>query len=71
MYGAPAPQTCRLLLKAYPRMKIVLLSVDADDGLSAQESGAIFIHKGASPDDLLAALESMIKDPRTGSDDTI
>jgi DNA-binding NarL/FixJ family response regulator len=64
MYGAPAPETCRLLLKAYPEMKIVLLSIDADDGLSAQESGAIFIHKGASPDEVVAALESMLKDER-------
>lgn len=62
MYGAPAPETCRLLLKAYPKMKIVLLSLDADNGFSALESGAIFIHKGASPDDLLAALESMLAD---------
>jgi DNA-binding NarL/FixJ family response regulator len=64
MYGAPAPETCRLLLKAYPGMKIVLLSIDADDGLSAQESGAVFIHKGASPDEVVAALESMLKDER-------
>ena len=62
MYGAPAPETCRLLRKAYPRMKTVLLSVDADDSLSAQESGAVFIHKGASPDDVVAALESMLKE---------
>lgn len=64
MYGAPAPETCRLFLKAYPGMKIVLLSIDSDDGLSAQESGALFIHKGASPDVVVAALESMLKDER-------
>lgn len=62
MYGAPAPETCRLLRKAYPGMKIVLLSVDANDGMSAQECGAVFIHKGASPDELVALLESIIKD---------
>jgi DNA-binding NarL/FixJ family response regulator len=62
MYGAPAPETCRLLRKAYPGMKIVLLSVDADDEFSAQECGAIFIHKGASPDEFVAALESLIED---------
>jgi two-component system, NarL family, nitrate/nitrite response regulator NarL len=62
MYGAPALETCRLLRKAYPGMKIVLLSVDADDGLSAQECGAIFMHKGASPDEFVFALESLIKE---------
>jgi len=43
-------------------MKIVLLSIDADKGLSAQESGAIFIHKSASPGEVVAALESMLND---------
>jgi two-component system nitrate/nitrite response regulator NarL len=61
MYGAPAPETCRLLRKAYPSMKIVLLSVDADDSLVAQECGAAFIHKGASPDKMVSMLESMLK----------
>ena len=31
LYGSPAPDTCRLLQKAYPQLKIVLLSVDATD----------------------------------------
>jgi DNA-binding NarL/FixJ family response regulator len=61
MYGAPAPETCRLLRKAYPAMKIVLLSVDMDNGLAAQESGAVFIHKGASPDEVLEVLESILR----------
>ena len=61
LYGAPAPETCRLLRKAYPSMKIVLLSVDANDSLMAQECGAEFIHKGASPDELVSVLESMLK----------
>jgi DNA-binding NarL/FixJ family response regulator len=61
MYGAPAPETCRLLRKAYPSMKIVLLSVDADDTLMAQECGALFIHKGASPDEAVSVLESILK----------
>ena len=43
-------------------MRIVLLSVDADNGLSAHESGAIFIHKGASPGEVVAALEFMLND---------
>ncbi|HXD12071.1 MAG TPA: response regulator, partial [Anaerolineales bacterium] len=54
LYGSPAPETCRLLQKAYPHLKIVLLSVNADDEAAAKEAGALFIHKGAAPDELIA-----------------
>jgi DNA-binding NarL/FixJ family response regulator len=56
LYGSPAPDTCRLLQKAYPRLKIILLSVNADDEAAAHEAGAEFIHKGASPDDVITTL---------------
>ena len=29
LYGSPAPETCRLLQRAYPQLKIALLSIDA------------------------------------------
>jgi two-component system, NarL family, nitrate/nitrite response regulator NarL len=61
LYGSPAPDTCRLLRKAFPRLKIVLLSVDADDGAAAREAGADFIHKGASPDELIATLTPLLR----------
>jgi len=61
LYGSPAPDTCRLLQKAYPHLKIVLLSVDANDAAAAKEAGADFVHKGASPDELIATLESLLK----------
>jgi DNA-binding NarL/FixJ family response regulator len=60
LYGAPAPETCRLILKAYPNLKIVLLSVDAEDHHYAAEAGAAFIHKGANPVEVLAVLESLV-----------
>lgn len=60
LYGSPAPETCRLLQKAYPRLKIVLLSVDAGDKAAAREAGADFIHKGASPDELIATLKPLL-----------
>jgi DNA-binding NarL/FixJ family response regulator len=56
LYGSPAPETCRLLQRAFPNLKIVLLSVDAADEAAAKEAGADFVHKGASPDELLTAL---------------
>jgi DNA-binding NarL/FixJ family response regulator len=61
LYGSPAPETCRLLRKAYPHLKIVLLSVDADDAVAAKEAGADFIHKGASPDELIATLVPLLR----------
>lgn len=61
LYGSPATDTCRLLQKAYPHLKIVVLSVNADDESAAKEAGADFIHKGASPDELIATLESLLK----------
>ena len=61
LYGSPAPQTCRLLQRAYPRLKIILLSVDAEDAVAAKEAGAAFIYKGASPDELIATLTPLLR----------
>lgn len=61
LYGSPAPETCRLLQRAYPQLKIILLSVDAGDETAAREAGAEFIHKGASPDELIATLTPLLR----------
>ena len=61
LYGSPAPETCRLLRKAYPHMIIILLSVDAEDASAAREAGAGFIHKGAAPDELIATLTPLLR----------
>jgi DNA-binding NarL/FixJ family response regulator len=61
LYGSPAPETCRLLQRAYPQLKIILLSVDADDATAAKEAGASFVHKGASPDELIATLTPLLR----------
>lgn len=61
LYGSPATDTCRLLQKAFPRLKIVLLSVDADDESAAREAGADFIHKGAPPEELIATLTPLLR----------
>lgn len=61
LYGSPAPETCRLLQRAYPELKIILLSVDAGDATAAREAGAEFIHKGASPDELIATLTPLLR----------
>ena len=61
LYGSPAPETCRLLQRAYPQLKITLLSVDADNATAAREAGAAFVHKGASPDELIATLTPLLR----------
>ncbi|HEY3473394.1 MAG TPA: response regulator transcription factor [Anaerolineales bacterium] len=61
LYGSPAPETSRLLRRAFPDLKIILLSVDADNEAVAREVGADFIHKGASPDELIATLMSLLR----------
>ena len=61
LYGSPAPETCRLLQRAYPCLKIVLLSVDPNDAIAAKEAGAEFIYKGASPDELIATLTHLLR----------
>ncbi len=61
LYGSPAPETCRLLQRAYPCLKIVVLSVDADDAVATKEAGAAFIYKGASPDELIATLTPLLR----------
>ena len=61
LYGSPAPETCRLLQRAYPQLKIILLSVDSNDAGAAKEAGAEFVHKGASPDELIATLTPLLR----------
>lgn len=65
LHGAPAPETCKLIHKAYPSLKTLLLSVDANHAAEAREAGAFFIHKGASPDELITTLAPILKN--TGS----
>ena len=61
LYGSPAPETCLLLRKAYPQLRIILLSVDANDEKAAKEAGADFIYKGAAPDELIATLTPLLR----------
>ena len=61
LYGSPAPETCRLLRKAFPQLEVVLLSVDAEDASAAKEAGANFIYKGEPPDELIATLAPLLR----------
>jgi DNA-binding NarL/FixJ family response regulator len=61
LHGTLTLEACRLLHKTYPALKIALLSVNADDEKATCSVGAIFIYKGAPPDRVVAALESLLK----------
>lgn len=61
LYGAPAPETCSLLRKAYPAMKIILLSADACDITAAQNADALFICKGDDPEHLVNIIKSLFE----------
>ena len=61
LYGSSAPDTCHLLQKAYPHLKIVILSVDASNAAAAKEAGAMFIYKGSAPDELIAILTPLLQ----------
>ena len=60
LYGTPQLETCRLLQKAFPHLKIVLLSLDAGDEVIARSAGVDFIHKGAAPEPIIAKLTSIL-----------
>lgn len=60
LHGAPVLETCRLILKAYPGLKIILLSMDAQNSKAAQSVGATFIHKGAGAEGVIEALRQTL-----------
>jgi DNA-binding NarL/FixJ family response regulator len=59
--GASAPEACILLRKAYPTLKIVLLSADANDAEAAHMADVCFFHKGAKPEQLIDTLSSLME----------
>ncbi len=62
LHGSPAPDMCRLLQRAYQHLQVVLLSLDADDAEAARACGAQFVHKGASPDELINTLKPLLSE---------
>ncbi len=70
LQGTPGPETCRLLRKTYPHLKIVLLSPDLEDAGAAHAAGAEFLFKGAPADEALAVLTPLVRQAKkTGSPD--
>ncbi len=65
LQGSPAPETSRLLQKAYADLTVVLLSVDAEHSDAATAAGAKFIYKGASPDELINTLKPLLTEEAT------
>jgi DNA-binding NarL/FixJ family response regulator len=62
LYHATALEACLVLRQTYPALELVLLSAREDDGLAAEKAGAHFIHKGDSPEKILATLAPLLKE---------
>ena len=60
--GAPAPEACILIRKAYPTLKIILLSADANNAEAAHRADVCFVHKGAKPEQLIESLSDSLKE---------
>jgi len=58
--GSTPLETFRLLQKALPDLKIVLLGLDADDEEIAKRAGVGFINKGAAPETTISTLISLL-----------
>ena len=58
--GSTPLETCLLLQKALPHLKIVLLSLDTADEAIARSAGVDFIHKGAAPESIISKLTSLL-----------
>ena len=66
LYGAPGLETCQLLKKSYPTMKVVLLSVNPDDAEPANAASAGFLLKGAPIEETLASLKTLVSSHSPG-----
>ena len=62
LYGSPALHTCRLLQKAYPQLKLVLLSANEDNRSEAEAAGVGFVYSGSEHDELIKALRVLLID---------
>jgi DNA-binding NarL/FixJ family response regulator len=60
LHGSPAPELCHLLRKAYPSLKIILMSTHADHRFAASALGIDFVYMGAQPDELLVLLQAVV-----------
>jgi DNA-binding NarL/FixJ family response regulator len=60
IHGAPGPETCILLRNTYPKLKVILLSLNPEDAPLANRAGASFICKSASPEETLEVLKSVL-----------
>ena len=58
--GLDLPETCQLLQKAFPNLKIVLLSLDETARENATCCGIQFIHKGACMDETISRLQTIL-----------
>jgi DNA-binding NarL/FixJ family response regulator len=58
--GLNYPVACPLLQKAFPKLKIALLSLDETARYTAASCGIEFIHKGDCMDETIARLQALL-----------
>jgi two-component system, NarL family, invasion response regulator UvrY len=61
IHGVAGPAVCVLARNTYPELKVILLSPNPEDETEARSVGAIFMCKGASPEDTLKTLGSVLQ----------
>ncbi len=65
IHGVHGPAVCTLARNTYPELKIILMSPNPEDEREALAAGATFLCKGASPEETLQGLASVLQ---TGED---
>jgi DNA-binding NarL/FixJ family response regulator len=61
IHGVRGASICTLARNSYPELKVVLLSPNPEDEAEARSAGAFFMCKGASPEETLSALTSILQ----------
>ncbi len=60
IHGVSGPSMCILARNTYADLKVVLMSPNPEDEKEAVSAGATFLCKGASPEETLTALSSVL-----------
>jgi len=61
IHGVGGPGMCILARNTYPELKVILMSPNPEDETEALGAGAVFLCKGASPEDTLKVLASVLQ----------
>jgi DNA-binding NtrC family response regulator len=60
LYGCPATDMYRLLRKAYPDLKVILMGANAEHNIAASVVGADFVEPSITPGDWIAMFHGLL-----------